>query len=972
MEKLPDEVVKQARELDLVGLIENHGVELSKRGADYFGLCPFHNEKSPSFTVNPGKGFYHCFGCGAHGGTVQFLMDFAGLGFRDAVLQLTGKEAQQIKPRAKREIEREEPQDWVPVVPVPETAMQPKDIIHRKINGKWVKLQAAARWEYRNAAGELIGYVYRFNLPEKTPGKNDGGKEVCPQVFARNNETGELEWRWLSFPKPRPIYGLELLAANPGAQVMVVEGEKACDAARKRFAAAGIGPTKLVVVSWPGGGKAVKHVDWAPLYIRRVGLWPDADSKPYPDKHPKAGVLMPFLEQPGNVAMLDIFKAIRGYCEGVKFFVPPPGAPDGWDLADPDPDGFDLMAHVKTSRLAETIETEFKVVEEGPLPWEGPDEIDRGPATESANKPAKTSAENTPKRSADAGSGGEAKSAKKPPTGDDDGDELPENNIHFTILGYDHERYFVFQHGKRQVAVLTKGDFTETGLIELAPLNWWELYFPGQNAAINKKAAANFIIRTAEKRGIFDMSSRSRGRGAWSDKGRFVYHHGDYLSVDGEKTDITQIKSKYVYELAHSLPEPANTPLSDEDGRRLLDTAKLFRWTTPGSAALLAGWVVLAPLCGALRWRPHIWLTGGAGCGKSTVLNLFVHVLMGGMDIFAQGNSSEAGIRQTLKADALPVLFDESESNEEGDARRIQNVLSLIRQASTESQAKTLKGTAGGDAMSFHIRSMFCLASVQVAIKHQADVERLTVLALRPKREDADAAATWKRIQESLYLIERDETLPARLFRRSIDLLPVIHENIAVFTEVAAARFGSQRDGDQYGTLLAGAWALTSAKPVTRAEAEAMIDSYDWSEHREHNETDEAQRALASLMEAHIRFVGTEYTVFELVREAVGEMGGIDIGIGMSKADAVLQRYGMRVKGDRLLLSNQSRELPRLMQGTPFEADLRGLLLRVPGADRFGNRSIRINGLASKCISLPIKVLLEEDVSNVPGDMEEF
>ena len=555
--------------------------------------------------------------------------------------------------------------------------------------------------------------------------------------------------------------------------------------------------------------------------------------------------------------------------------------------------------------------------------------------------------------------------------GDDEGDEdgRPETNGHFTVLGYDHGEYFIFQHGKRQISRLTKSDFTEAGLIELAPLNWWEMNFQGDKpGSINKKAAIEFIMRTAEKRGIYD-TSRIRGRGAWNDEGRMIFHHGARLSVDGIPTDITKVKSRYVYELDRSLPEPAETALTDEEGQNLLQVAELFRWTKPGSAALLAGFVILAPLCGALRWRPHVWLTGGAGCGKSTVLNEFVHVLMNGMDVFAQGNSSEAGIRQTLQADALPVLFDESESNEERDAVRIQNVLSLIRQASTESQARTLKGTAGGAAMAFHIRSMFCLASIQVAIKHQADVERLTVLALRPKREDTDAAGTWKRISEALHMIKRDPDLPARLFRRSLDLLPVIYQNIAVFAEVAAEKFGSQRDGDQYGTLLAGTWALVSREPVTRAEAEALIDSYDWSEHIENNEVDEAQRAMSALLEAHIRVNGIELTVYELVRCASHEPTEV-VDLTPAKANAILERHGMKVKDDRLLLANTSNELKRLLTGSSFEADWRNTLLRVKGADRYNNKSVKFNGAPSKCISLSLKPIIYDD--EAAGAEEQF
>ncbi|MDB5729463.1 MAG: primase [Noviherbaspirillum sp.] len=63
-------------------------VQLKKGGANYMGLCPFHNEKSPSFTVSPTKQFYHCFGCGAHGTAIGFLIEYSGFGFVEAVKDL--------------------------------------------------------------------------------------------------------------------------------------------------------------------------------------------------------------------------------------------------------------------------------------------------------------------------------------------------------------------------------------------------------------------------------------------------------------------------------------------------------------------------------------------------------------------------------------------------------------------------------------------------------------------------------------------------------------------------------------------------------------------------------------------------------------------------------------------------------------------------------------------------------------------
>ena len=73
--------------VDIVDIVGRY-VQLKKGGANFMGLCPFHNEKSPSFTVSPTKQFYHCFGCGAHGTSIGFLIEYSGMGFVDAVRDL--------------------------------------------------------------------------------------------------------------------------------------------------------------------------------------------------------------------------------------------------------------------------------------------------------------------------------------------------------------------------------------------------------------------------------------------------------------------------------------------------------------------------------------------------------------------------------------------------------------------------------------------------------------------------------------------------------------------------------------------------------------------------------------------------------------------------------------------------------------------------------------------------------------------
>jgi DNA primase len=85
---IPEQFIQELlNRVDIVDVIDK-SVPLKKAGANYSACCPFHNEKSPSFTVSPTKQFYHCFGCGAHGTAIGFLMEYAGLSFIEAIHEL--------------------------------------------------------------------------------------------------------------------------------------------------------------------------------------------------------------------------------------------------------------------------------------------------------------------------------------------------------------------------------------------------------------------------------------------------------------------------------------------------------------------------------------------------------------------------------------------------------------------------------------------------------------------------------------------------------------------------------------------------------------------------------------------------------------------------------------------------------------------------------------------------------------------
>lgn len=305
--------------VNLVDVVRGYGVDLRKAGAEWQGLCPFHDERSPSFTVNEAKGFVHCFGCGAHYDVIGFVMRAGGLAFTEACKVLGARDFTALP--ARRETRRPSmlpdstEAQWVPIYPVPDSA----DVIEP---GAWCQVWNAKKgrfWKmrpervdaYRDARGRLMGYVVRIQFPD--------GKKVTPQVTWCIGPDGSMRWCAWPFQKPRPLCGLDALAALPSAPVLMVEGEKC------RAAGAGALPM-YAVACWPGGSKGLRHVDWSPLAGRDVVLWPDADA-------PGVQAMLGHLQYDGIWVDGVAQYAHRVGCKSLRL-VDPDGMPKGWDLAD--------------------------------------------------------------------------------------------------------------------------------------------------------------------------------------------------------------------------------------------------------------------------------------------------------------------------------------------------------------------------------------------------------------------------------------------------------------------------------------------------------------------------------------------------------------------------------------------------------------------------------------------------------------
>lgn len=874
--------------IDIIG----RRVSLTKKGSEYYGVCPFHDDHDKSLQVNEKKQIYKCFACaGKVGGDAIDFLQRSGLTFHEAIAEIKQEvvsiQANPEKHKARAKVETEV---WKQIVDPP---VPPSEIKHYK-HGK-----PAVLYQYRTRAGKLIGYTARFHL-------EDGTKQVLPFVYATNGK--KTEWRFAGFSRPRPLYGQEQIDKFPDKTIVVVEGEKTKDAGTKLL-------VNAIVVTWIGGARAINETDWSPLYGRKVILWPDND-------------------KPGEEAMIQIEELLKPHCPVIKWVRNADRFPDKWDIAD----ATDWTADAARDYVRANLYTR------GEKPPEEPP-----PAPPQAPKP--TPPPVTPP------------TVTEPPRPQKT-EEEPAPDMPFRFLGFDKsesggQRFHFYARSSGTIFCYSASSLSKTALMTLAPLGWWEQNHPSKRG-LDIDAAQMWVIHYGSKAGPFD-ERRIRGRGAWVEGSNVILHGGDKLIVNGKSTPLTGYKSRNIYEASHELGFNTDRALSTSEAHRFLEVTQGMSWERPINPYLFAGWCVLAPICGALKWRPHIWLTGGAGVGKTWIMRYVVRPMLGETALSVQSETTEAGIRQMLGHDALPVQFDEAEGSERRDSDRIQMVLNLMRAASSEDGGIMAKGSAGGTARTYRIRSCFAFSSISVGVYLQSDRSRVSVLGLvaDPDRERKDAK--WKALKE-LHRNTISEDYCSRLRARTIALLPIIRQNADTFAEAVAFELGEQRAGDQLGTLLAGAYSLVSDKLISYEDACKWVKERDWTEEKNNEESKDEMALLRFITEQPVKMesaMGTiERTVAELVNYSVGDrLGQSDLTTNPEQSHDRLKRCGIKIDGDFLIISNTHDQIRKWLGSTQWSKNHNKILGRVVGARpaqsvRFGT------GVPTRGVMIPLHFVL--------------
>ena len=513
----------------------------------------------------------------------------------------------------------------------------------------------------------------------------------------------------------------------------------------------------------------------------------------------------------------------------------------------------------------------------------------------------------------------------------------------FKFLGYDADNIYILPKIVGSVISIKIASIKKMNLIQIAPLAYWAEQFPAKNGVIWDEAF-NFLVENSYSVGLYDPA-RVRGVGAWFDSGKTVIHCGQSIIENGQRLDVTESTGKYIYEKKIGISDISDKKLSDTESDKVPDLLSKLNFESGYDSKLLAGFAALAPICGALEWRPHCWLSAARGSGKTWIQSNILAPLLGDIALNVQGSTTEAGLRQFLSSDARPILFDEAESENVAAQERMQKIIELARQSSSDSSAVVVKGTVTGSCVKFLPRSMFLMSSINTSLRQSADLSRFTMINLRGKSKD------FKEINIEATNLLTDEYCAA-FRRRMFDLVPVIRKNAKLLAEKIAEIKNDRRLGDQLGALIAGYIATKTERIISDEESVSLAkDFLLFADKNENLEDADEMQALNFLLQTRVKSSNIDRTLGELVQ--ISSKKRVDEEIDERKADALLARHGVRVERDKLYIANNNAELKKLLNGTVWAHGWRHLLLRIDGAVK-GEYPIDFAGSRQRYVSLKI------------------
>lgn len=505
-------------------------------------------------------------------------------------------------------------------------------------------------------------------------------------------------------------------------------------------------------------------------------------------------------------------------------------------------------------------------------------------------------------------------------------------------LGFQDGAYFYTTSDNMQVTALMT--HSESDLARLMPLSYWEAKFPKKNGGVNWTLARFELMDQCRRRGIF-TKSHIRGNGVWLDQGKIILHLGDRLFYDGKIHSLHSIDSKYIYELDQALPDIEKELLSKKELIQLTKLLTSFSYSNSTQFMFLGGWMVIAPFCGVLKWRPHLWLTGESGSGKTTLKSCIEDYLKNSFrGLFVTGATTEAGIRQSVRASAFPLVFDEIEPERRKDRDRIDGIMELIRQASSEQDGGILKGSSAGNASSYSSRFCSLLSSVKPRLIAEADKSRFTYISLIRKQGGLDA---WPEIERQMGLITPE--FSRKLFAYSLHNIENILENIKTFHKAIVSLGHTQRMGQQYGSLLGGFYSLVSDSRISMEEATFRAGQISFESEESVSEMRDQEGCFDFLLGSHFFLDNMRLPLSAFLKE-------------LSRHN-YLENYRMKVIDDDLWIAANNPQIDKTFENSKWDKSWIHVLKRLDGVNP--RKVVNLMGKSTMGILIPRSYFEDEE-----------
>ncbi len=601
---------------------------------------------------------------------------------------------------------------------------------------------------------------------------------------------------------PVVIYNRHLLSKYPDHTILIVEGAKTAKAAECLI------DFGFLPMTWNRGTANITAPDWSFLKDRDTIFFPDDDQKCVKD----TTTLLRKDQQPGIKAALKLQKKYKNIVIIEPYEPARKIKNDGADIVE-------VLELLSPEQCADYIHKAdiMSASSEFPPPPQGPDQ-----------KPPK-------------------------PKDQNDFDGAP-----FRILGIAENSQTYFIGRGDRIYFYKLETLTKIKLQILAPVNYWL-----QTSGTNKLNADDWMFLIDD---IIEVASKKdfsidyiRGCGACRElDGRICFHDGIKTVGDYDEKRVFMRKPKIHIVIG-------TKHLSKTEIDRMKKAAFNLAFATDSDAMKLLAWSVLAPYAGALKWRPQALLTGPSGSGKSSIENYIIKKLAIPFRM-SGGESTAAGYIQARNYDIGATSIDEADMHTEKEKMRREDLLSIMRQSTSDDTPKSYKGTADQSGTTYMIRDMFIFIAISPEIESVANDNRLTKISLKKSKMNKSEWLILEKELQATFIDKNCERLRGMVWDKLETILKIEPE---ITRRIQASTGKDHRFAVSEGLLMATWLIIWKGYDNPSDEIiDTMIEkNYEMSEPEESR--DETEEMINALLEYKVKVYlekVKEFNVLEVLK----------------------------------------------------------------------------------------------------------